>query len=206
MLFRSQINTLFQFYAACRLTPRIVDAAEALVTIPDLLNYWLGGRLCSEYTVATTTQFVDARSRTWATALLSEIGLPTRVLTEIVQPGTVIGALRAEVSRAHAGTPVVAPACHDTGSAVASVCAGGSTAFISSGTWSLLGTEIDAPVITAKARDLNFTNEGGVCGTIRLLKNVSGLWLLQACRRSWAARGQSFGYDALLSEAADDRL
>jgi len=201
-----QINTLFQFYAACRLTPRIVDAAEALVTIPDLLNYWLSGRLCSEYTVATTTQFVDARRRTWATRLLSEIGLPTRTLPEIVQPATVIGAIRKDAARALAGTPVVAPACHDTGSAVASVCAGGSTAFISSGTWSLVGTEIDAPVITAKARDLNFTNEGGVCGTIRLLKNVSGLWLLQACRRSWAARGQPFGYDALLSEAADDRL
>jgi rhamnulokinase len=201
-----QINTLFQFYAACLLTPKVVDAAHALVTVPDLLNYWLGGRLCSEYTVATTTQFVDARSRTWATRLLSEIGLPTRVLMEIVQPGTVIGALRADVSPAHAGTPVVAPACHDTGSAVASVCAGGATAFISSGTWSLLGTETDAPVITAKARDLNFTNEGGVCGTIRLLKNISGLWLLQSCRRSWEKEGRPADYDALLSAAADDRL
>ena len=201
-----QINTLFQFYAACRLTPRVVDAAQALVTIPDLLNYWLSGRLCSEYTVATTTQFVDARRRRWATRLLSEIGLPTRLLPEIVQPATVIGAIQADGSRALAGTPVVAPACHDTGSAVASVCAGGSTAFISSGTWSLVGTEIDAPVITAKARDLNFTNEGGVGGTIRLLKNVSGLWLLQACRRSWAAQEQPLGYDALLAAADDDRL
>jgi rhamnulokinase len=201
-----QINTLFQFYAACRLTPRIVDAAEALVTIPDLLNYWLSRRLCSEYTVATTTQFVDARRRTWATRLLSEIGLPTRLLPEIVQPATVIGTIQTDAARALAGTPVVAPACHDTGSAVASVSAGGSTAFISSGTWSLVGTETDTPVITAKARDLNFTNEGGVCGTIRLLKNISGLWLLQACRRSWAAQGESLGYDALLSAAADDSL
>src|SRR5439155_20529727 len=183
-----QINTLFQFYAACRLTPQVVLAARSLVTIPDLLNYWLSGRVCSEYTVATTTQLIDAHARTWATRLLSDIGLPTRVLTEIVQPGTVIGNLRTGAAPALAGTPVVAPACHDTGSAVASVSAGGSTAFISSGTWSLLGTELDAPVITAKTRDLNFTNEGGVCGTIRLLKNVSGLWLLQACRRSWAAR------------------
>jgi len=201
-----QINTLFQFYAACRLTPKVVDAAHALVTIPDLLNYWLSGRLCSEYTIATTTQFVDARARTWATRLLSRIGLPTRVLPEIVQPGTVIGHLRSEAAPALAGTPVVAPACHDTGSAVASVCAHGSTAFISSGTWSLLGTETDAPVMTAKARDLNFTNEGGVCGTIRLLKNIGGLWLLQACRRSWAAEGQTLEYDALLSAAADSRL
>lgn len=201
-----QINTLFQFYAACHLTPKIVDAAHALLTIPDLLNYWLTGRLCSEYTAATTTQLVDARARTWARTLLSEIGLPSRVLTEIVQPGTVIGPLRTDAAPALAGTPVVAPACHDTGSAVVSVCAGGSTAFISSGTWSLLGTEMDAPVITAKARDLNFTNEGGACGTIRLLKNVVGLWLLQACRRSWAAEGRTPEYDALLSAAADDRL
>jgi rhamnulokinase len=201
-----QINTLYQLYAACRLTPNIVEAARALVTIPDLLNCWLSGRLCSEYTIATTTQLVDARTRTWATELLSEIGLPTRVLAEIVPPGTVIGRLQAGVAPALAGTPVVAPACHDTGSAVASVCAGGSTAFISSGTWSLVGTEVDAPVMTEKARDLNFTNEGGVCGTIRLLKNIGGLWLLQACRSSWAAEGQTLDYDTLLSAAADSRL
>src|SRR5439155_5846399 len=114
-----QINTLFQFYAACRLTPQVVLAARALLTIPDLLNYWLSGRVCSEYTVATTTQFIDAHARTWATRLLSDIGLPTRVLPEIVQPGTVIGAIRPEVAPALAGTPLVAAACHDTGSAVA---------------------------------------------------------------------------------------
>jgi rhamnulokinase len=201
-----QINTLFQLYAACRLTPQVVDAAWTIVTIPDLFNYWLSGRVCSEYTVATTTQFVDAHTRTWATALLEDIGLPTRLLPEIVDAGTVIGRVRPDAAFAVAGTPVVAPACHDTGSAVASVPASGSTAFISSGTWSLVGAEVDAPVITAKARDLNFTNEGGVCGTIRLLKNIGGLWLLQACRRSWAADGRPIDYDSLLSAAADDRL
>ena len=202
-----QINTLFQFYAACRLTPKVVDAAHALVTVPDLFNYWLGGRLCSEYTIATTTQFVDASTRTWARRLLDEIGLPTRLLTEIVQPGTTIGALRTDIAPPLAGTRVVAPACHDTGSAVASVRAGGTTAFLSSGTWSLLGTEIDAPVITAQARDLNFTNEGGAGGTIRLLKNIGGLWLLQACRRTWAAGdARSADYAELMAAAADDRL
>ena len=202
-----QINTLFQFYAACRLTPRVVDAAHALVTVPDLFNYWLGGRLCAEYTIATTTQFVDARTRTWARRLLDEIGLPTQLLAEIVQPGTTIGALRKDIAAPLAGTPVVAPACHDTGSAVAAVAAGGTAAFLSSGTWSLLGTEIDAPVITAQARDLNFTNEGGVGGTIRLLKNIGGLWLLQACRRTWTAGGAgSAEYDELMAAAADDRL
>jgi rhamnulokinase len=201
-----QINTLFQLYAACRLTPEVVNAARALVTIPDLLNYWLTGRVCSEYTIATTTQFVDARTRAWAVRLLAEIGLPTRLLPEIVAPGTVIGTIQTDAAPRLAGTPVVAPACHDTASAVASVCAGGATAFISSGTWSLVGTELDAPVITAKARDLNFTNEGGVCGTVRLLKNIGGLWLLQACRKAWAGEGQPIDYGTLLSAAADDRL
>jgi len=201
-----QINTLVQLFAACRLTPRVVDAARALATIPDLLNYWLTGRLCSEYTIATTTQFVHATKRTWATKLIEEVGLPVRLLTTIVAPGTIIGALRSDVSGALAGTPVIAPACHDTASAVASVDASGNTAFISSGTWSLLGTELSAPIITTTARDLNFTNEGGVCGTIRFLKNITGLWVLQACRQSWAATGQDLQYDELLAAAADPQL
>jgi rhamnulokinase len=199
-------NTLYQLYAACRSTPKLVDSASALATIPDLLNYWLTGRLASEYTIATTTELVDARARSWATSLLRDLGLPARLLPPLVEPGTVLGPLAREVSAALSGTPVVAPACHDTGSAVASVAAGGRRAFISSGTWSLLGTELPAPIITPKAHDLNFTNEGGVCGTVRLLKNIGGLWLLQSCRRHWTASGQQFGYDDLLTAASDDRL
>ncbi len=110
--------------------------------------------------------------------------------------------MRPDVCAALAGTPVVAPACHDTGSAVASVFAGGTTAFLSSGTWSLLGTERPSPIVTPRARELNFTNEGGVGGTTRLLKNIGGLWLLQSCRRTWAAEGHEFGYDELLEGAA----
>src|SRR5207237_7319483 len=141
-----QINTLFQLYAACRHTPKVIDAADALVTIPDLFNFWLTGALACEYTNATTTQFVDAAKRTWATRLLDEIGLPTRLLQPIVQPGTIVGSIRASVG-ALDGTPVVAPACHDTASAVASVRVGGQTAFLSSGTWSLLGTAVSSPVM-----------------------------------------------------------
>ena len=200
-----QINTLFQLYAACRHTPKVIDAAEALVTIPDLFNFWLTGELACEYTNATTTQFVDAAKRSWAIRLLDEIGLPTRLLQPIVQPGTIVGSIRAAVG-ALEGTPVVAPACHDTASAVASVPVGAHTAFLSSGTWSLLGTEVRSPVMTAKARDLNFTNEGGVCGTIRLLKNINGLWLLQACRHAWKAEGSVESYDDLVAAAADPRL
>jgi rhamnulokinase len=111
----------------------------------------------------------------------------------------------AEASAAAAGTVVVAPACHDTGSAFAAVNASGGRAFLSSGTWSLLGIELPAPVITPRARELNFTNEGGVCGTTRLLKNIAGMWLLQACRRTWAAEGAQFEYDDLLTAASDER-
>lgn len=201
-----QINTLYQLFAACRTTPHLVDAASSLVTIPDLFNYWLSGELASEYTIATTTQCVDATTRSWATRMLSEIGLPTRLLRRIVQPGSILGAVERDASPRAAGIPVVVPACHDTASAVVSVCGGSASAFISSGTWSLLGTELAAPVLTAKARDLNFTNEGGAGGTIRLLKNIGGLWLLQACRRSWAAEGKSIGYADLLDAAREDRL
>ncbi|MGH9647350.1 MAG: rhamnulokinase, partial [Bryobacteraceae bacterium] len=195
------INTLYQLYAACRLTPAMIQKATALATIPDLMNFWLTGRLVSEYTNATTTQLVDAATRSWATILLADLELPARLLTPIVESGTEIGSLAFE-GHARKGTPVIAPACHDTGSAVAAVSLTPKSAFLSSGTWSLLGAELPGPVITPQARDLNFTNEGGVCGTTRLLKNIAGLWLLQACRRSWAAEGQAFTYEELLEAAS----
>jgi rhamnulokinase len=198
-------NTLYQLYAACRQTPRLIDSAASIATIPDLLNYWLTEELRSELTIASTTQFIDAKTRTWATGLLSELGIPTRLLPPLVEPGTVLGAVCEAASKDHRGTRVVAPACHDTGSAVASVVAGGWTAFLSSGTWSLLGTEIPEPIVSERARVMNFTNEGGVCGTTRLLKNIAGLWLLQACRREWAASGYDRSYDEIVTAAADDR-
>ena len=198
-------NSLFQLYSVKQSTPQLLRAAKAFATIPDLLNYWLTGRLASEYTIATTTQMVDAERRSWATPLLSDLDLPTHLFQPLVEPGTVIGGIRHDVSASLADTPVVAPACHDTGSAFASVSTDGG-AFLSSGTWSLLGAEVDAPVISAKARELNFTNEGGVNGTTRLLKNIAGLWLLQACMRRWSETGQPVSYDDLLVAARDDRL
>ena len=204
------INTLYQLHAACRSTPHVVANARTLLTIPDLFNYWLTGRRCTEYTIATTTQCVDVRTRAWATGLMVDAGVPARLFAPIVDAGTVIGSVMgsemAAASAALLGTPVVATACHDTASAVAAVRADGHTAFLSSGTWSLLGTELPAPILTAEARDRNFTNEGGVCGTIRLLKNICGLWLLQACRRSWKAAGHELSYTALLDAAAADAL
>lgn len=198
------INTLYQLIAAQRNTPGIVAAAKRLLTIPDLFNFWLTGNAVCEFTNATTTQMVDPVRRTWATDLMKIVGLPLDLLTPIVEPGSVIGILRSSLVRNSplVQTPVIAPACHDTGSAVAAITARDGTAFLSSGTWSLIGTEVDAPIVTPQALKLNFTNEGGVNGTTRLLKNVMGLWMLQGCRNSWSAKGQSSDYRELVNWAS----
>lgn len=190
------INTLYQLYAAHRDTPSVIAAARQLVTIPDLFNYWLTGKAVCEYTNATTTQMIDPVRRTWATEIMQKIGLRSDLPSPIVEPGTVLGPLQDGVvsSSVLAGTPVIAPACHDTGSAVAAITARDGTAFLSSGTWSLIGTELDAPVLSPNAQKCNFTNEGGVNGTTRLLKNVMGLWILQSCRNCWSAQGHEDSY------------
>jgi rhamnulokinase len=197
------INTLYQLFAAHRDTPALVAAAKQLITIPDLFHYWLTGNAVCEFTNATTTQLVDPVRRTWATDLMQRVGLRSDLPAPIVEPGTVIGTLLTSIAQntSLTGTPVIAPACHDTGSAVASITARDGTAFLSSGTWSLVGTELDAPIVTPEALKLNFTNEGGVNGTTRLLKNVMGLWMLQGCRNFWSARGQSSDYDELVELA-----
>ena len=198
------INTLYQLFTAQRETPKILEAAKQLLTIPDLFNYWLTGNAFCEFTNATTTQMVDPVRRTWATELMQRLELPAHLPAPIVEPGSIIGTLMPGISvqSSLAGATVIAPACHDTGSAVAAIAARDGTAFLSSGTWSLLGTELDAPVMTSAALRLNFTNEGGVNGTTRLLKNVMGLWILQGCRQWWMARGQSHDYHHLMELAA----
>lgn len=197
------INTLYQLYAAHRDTSSIVAAARKLLTIPDLFNYWLTGKAVCEFTNATTTQMVDPVRRVWARDLLQKVGLRADLPSPIIEPGTVIGPLLPGIASnsSLAGTPVIAPACHDTGSAVAAITARDGTAFLSSGTWSLIGTELDAPVLTSQALTLNFTNEGGVNGTTRLLKNVMGLWMLQGCRNCWSAQGQNRSYTELVELA-----
>jgi len=197
------INTLYQLMAAKRDTPQLLRSAKHLVTMPDLFNYWLTGNVACEFSNATTTQLVNPMTRNWAFELMERLELPSSLPAPIVEPGTIIGTLRAGVTRnsSRCGTPVIAPATHDTGSAVAAVCAREGTAFLSSGTWSLLGTELDAPVLSAEALRLNFTNEGGVRGTTRLLKNVMGLWMLQGCRQSWAGRGRVYEYRELMELA-----
>ena len=198
------INTIFQLFAASRQTPALIDAAHRFVMMPDLFNYWLTGEVCCEYTDASTTQLMNPRTRAWANDLMERLNLPRQLAAPIVEPGSIIGPIAADVAAGStlAGTPVVATASHDTASAVAAITAREGTAFISSGTWSLVGTEIDAPVLTPRAMLLNFSNEGGVAGTTRLLKNVMGLWLLQGCRRSWAERNRQFSYAELMDAAA----
>jgi len=179
--------------------------------MPDLFNFWLTGRQVNEFSNATTTQCYDPRKKTWATDLLARLDLPLSPFGEIVSPGTRLGSLRADVAGELGGDAcriaVIAPATHDTGSAVAAIpvapgSRSGETAYISSGTWSLMGVEVDEPVITRQSLDYNFTNEGGVCGTIRLLKNIMGLWLVQECRREWERGGEEYGYTALTQMAA----
>jgi rhamnulokinase len=200
-------NTLYQLLAMVLAGSPALALAHTFLTIPDLFNYWLTGRALCEFTNATTTQFYDPRAGAWATSLLDKLGIPTHFLPEVVPPGTVLGALLATVGdeTGMEGVPVVAPACHDTGSAVAAVPASRADyAYVSSGTWSLVGVEVEEPLITPESLASNFTNEGGVGGTFRFLRNVQALWLLQECRRAWAEQGHSLSYDELarMAEAA----
>lgn len=194
-------NTLYQL--ACEPRP-LLDAAHRLLLLPDLFHSWLSGELVGERTNATTTQLWDAGAEGWSAELAAAIGLPTRLLPPVVGPGTVLGPLLSDLRDAlGSDAQVIAPATHDTGSAIAAIPAVSADgwAYISSGTWSLVGLELPAPHVSPAALAANFTNEGGVFGTTRFLANVMGLWLLQSCRRSWAARGRAYGYDELVALA-----
>jgi rhamnulokinase len=199
------INTLYQLLALQAQASPALEAAARLLTIPDLLNYWLCGAAVNEFTNATTTQCYNPNTGEWAWDLLDRLGLPRRVFGPVVQPGTLLGSLRPELA-AELGlpaVPVIAPATHDTGSAVAAApLAEGGSIYLSSGTWSLMGVELPRPVINERSLAYNFTNEGGVNGTFRLLKNIMGLWLVQECRWTWANQGEDYGY-AQLTTLAD---
>jgi rhamnulokinase len=174
-------NTIFQLAAASG-TPALA-AARTLLLIPDLLGYWLTGIPGAEVTNASTTGLLDLTSRTWATGLMARAGIPASLFPPLRRPGEVIGPIDAELGRP---VPLIAVGSHDTASAVAAVPASGTNfAYISSGTWSLVGLELAAPVLSEASRLANFTNEAGIDGTVRYLRNVSGLWLLQECMRSW---------------------
>ncbi|MCC6677916.1 MAG: rhamnulokinase [Phycisphaerales bacterium] len=197
-----EINTLYQLMAEQRAPDNPLARAQTLLFMPDLLNFWLTGRRCSEQTNASTSQLFDTADRAWATDLITELGLPARIFPEVAAPGTTVGILaRAVAEETGVGpVPVIAPASHDTGSAVAAVPASGPAsdwAYISSGTWSLVGRELAAPLRTPEALAANFTNECGVGNTIRFHKNVAGLWLLQECQRHWAGLDRRYTFDQL---------
>lgn len=190
------INTVYQMLSIVENQSPQLEIADTFLTAPDLLNYWLTGTKVCEFSNATTTQMFNPTTGTWATEMMDKLGIPSEIFPEIVQPGTRLGE--------YEGIPVIAPACHDTGSAVAAVpTTTKEFAYISSGTWSLVGLEVDRPILTPGALAANVTNEGGVYGTYRLLKNVMGLWILQQCRATWAADGQEYSYSELVELAAE---
>ncbi len=197
-------NTVFQLLALAR--TGALDRAETLLLIPDLLAYWLTGERHAEVTNASTTQLLDARTGEWAQDVMRRLELPRRIFPPIVEAGSILGGLLpyvAEATGLPGTTPVAAVTSHDTASAVVAVPASAdSPAYISSGTWSLVGVELNAPVLSARARAANLTNERGFGGTTRLLKNVMGLWLVQECRRAWLRDGEAPDYSELTGLAA----
>lgn len=199
-------NTVFQLVAA-RGTAAL-EAAETLLLLPDLLAYWLTGVVGAERTNASTTGLYDVTARAWSVDLAKRLGLPWAVLPPLRDPGSVVGPLLPEVAAAvglGADVPVVAVGSHDTASAVVGVpAAGADFAYISSGTWSLVGLELEEPVLTEAAREADFTNEGGVDGTVRFLKNVMGLWVLSECVRQWESEGLAGADLHSLLAAAED--
>ncbi len=208
-----RFNSLFQLLALQRDRSPLLDVAENLLFIPDLFHYWFTGRMVNEFTIASTSQFYDPTTKQWAFPLFDRLELPRRILGRKVPPGMELGPLLATVANETGvrAMPVVAPASHDTGAAVAAVPANvaqrDSWCYISSGTWSLMGVETMRPIINNLTLQYNFTNEGGVSvydeveqetvPTIRLLKNIMGLWLVQECRRAWERAGKSYTYDEL---------
>ncbi len=199
------LNSLFQLLSAVIDKTQPLGRASTLLFIPDLINYFLTGERANERTVASTSQCYNPQTRDWAREMLDALGIPVEKFAPLVDPGTTLGLLRSDVAEVTGAgdVPVLAVGSHDTASAVAAVPAsGGEFAYLSSGTWSLLGLETQAPVINEQALDLNFTNEVGVCDTIRLLKNINGLWILQETRRIWAEGGREMTYGEMMSEAA----
>ncbi|MBN8457902.1 MAG: rhamnulokinase [Verrucomicrobia bacterium] len=199
-------NSSLHLLAAKRAGSPALENARTLLFMPDLLGYWLTGRAAVERTIASTSQLLDPRTGDWAREVIAALGLPQEIFGEVVAPGTVLGNLRPEVSRLTGvpSIPVIATACHDTASAVAGIpMTGEDQLWLSSGTWSIMGLETRQAITSDEAFDLGFSNELGVDGTVRFLKNISGLWLIQECKRQWALDGDDLEY-AALAELAEE--
>lgn len=204
------LNTLYSLYAHKLADPGAFAAADSLLFMPDLVHFWLSGEQTVEATIASTSQMVDCHTGDWAREMLAELGLPAHLLKPPVAPGTVVGTIRAQLA-ADTGLPadlkVIAPASHDTASAIAAVPAAGDSSwcYLSSGTWSLLGAELQEPCVSPAAQEAMFTNELGVLGTTRFLKNIPGLWLVQECRRDLARQGREMDYAGLTRLAEESQ-
>ncbi len=203
-----ELNTLYQLYSmVVRRAPQL-EAAATFLMMPDLFHYWLTGRMKVEYTNATTTQFYDSRRKAWSLDLLARFGIPAHLFPEVIAAGTVLGPMRDEVAEETGfdRLQVVAPATHDTASAVVAVPAADEDfLWLSSGTWSLLGAVSDHAIVTPEALGYNISSYGGAGGTVLPWKNIAGLWLVQECRRTWAREGSGYSYDDLAHLAAAAR-
>ena len=210
----AQFNTLFQLLSEKKRKSNLLNVTDKMLLIPDFLNYLLSGKKKAEFTNATTSSLVDSNTRKWVWELIDSFGLPRKIFPEIVEPGTILGTLLpsiAEQTGLSKNIPVIASASHDTASAVVSVPAyessnagGASWAFLSSGTWSLMGIELKQSLLSAQAMEYNFTNEGGVEKTTRFLKNIIGLWPIQECRRCWQEKSKEYSYPELVSMAMEN--
>lgn len=204
-----EINTAFQLYSMVLQDDPVLKIADKLLFTPDLFNYFLTGVAVNEYTISSTSQLFDHTTQGWAGEVFERLGLPLRLMQKIVPSGTVIGELLPEIvaETGGKGVKVVAVGSHDTASALASINAKGDNwAFISSGTWSLMGIEIPTPILTPEAMECDFTNEGTVNGHIRFLRNITGLWLLQNLMKEWETAGEKCEYSQLITEAGQSRL
>ena len=201
-------NTLYQLLTEIRDNPKMFALADKMLMLPDLLNYFLTGVKCTEYTIASTSNFIDAFKRDWAYDVMKKFDIPNTLVTEIKMPGNIVEGLLPEILEdvGDIKTKVVNTAAHDTGSAVLAVPAKGDNfVYISSGTWSLMGTELPDPIISADSKKYDFTNEGGVGGKIRFLKNIMGLWLEQESKRQWTREGSNVSYDDLSNMAVESK-
>lgn len=195
-----ELNTLFQLISLRRQRPELLERADKMLFMPDLLAYFLTGKMCAEYSIASTSQLIDIENRTWSKELLEAFDIPESLFAPLVQPGTVLGELTDEICEELGvdKVPVISVCGHDTQSAITAVpCPEGDFAFLSSGTWSLFGTELKTPIVDETSLKINITNEGGIDGTIGLLKNIIGLWLIQESRRQWQREGQDYSYAEL---------
>ena len=203
-----ELNTLFQLIALKKYRPWMLERADKMLFMPDLFGYMLTGKMCAEYSIASTSQLIDLDKRTWSKEILDAFGIKESIFAPLVQPGTVLGELSKEICEECGVNPVpVISVCgHDTQSAITSVpCEDGDFAFLSSGTWSLFGTELDKPIVNETSMNINITNEGGFDGSTGFLKNIIGLWLIQESRRQWKREGKEYSYADLekLALAAD---